>query len=234
MPTWHATDSLDWFKCPLLHSCCTLHISESQLVSEEDLVTLLPSALSLLWNAKTNTNANTNAQQQIQIQSHKYVEHRSPVPSQLVAKCCLLFQVHAGHADTCDKYVHKHRNTQIHMDRHTSAKTGIETHIQRYKCKDMFIFLVILLPSTLSCAQRNARGWQIYPQKKKPPYLSFQKLFALNFCQCAQFSFCMMGFSEKLCLQWNDFKENITFAFKELRTDKEFTDVSLACGDGKQ
>ena len=70
----------------------------------------------------------------------------------------------------------KYTNTQIHIDRHTSAKTEIKPHIQRYKCKDRFMFLVILLPSTLSCAQRNAGGWQIYPQKKKPPYLSFQKL----------------------------------------------------------
>ena len=97
-------------------------------------------------NGKTNTNAdtnaNTNAQQQIQIQSYKYVDHRSSVPSQLVAKCCLLFQVHAGHADTCDKYVHKHKNTQIHMDRHTSAKTDIKAHIQRYKCNDRFVFFV--------------------------------------------------------------------------------------------
>merc|ERR1719500_768345 len=43
-----------------------------------------------------------------------------------------------------------------------------------------------------------------------------------------------MGSSEKLCLQWNDFKENVTFSFKELREDKEFTDVTLACEDGHQ
>ena len=43
-----------------------------------------------------------------------------------------------------------------------------------------------------------------------------------------------MGSSEKLCLQWNDFKENITTLFKELRDDKEFTDVTLACEDGSQ
>ena len=43
-----------------------------------------------------------------------------------------------------------------------------------------------------------------------------------------------MGSSEKLCLQWNDFKENITFSFKELRNDKEFTDITLACEDGHQ
>ena len=43
-----------------------------------------------------------------------------------------------------------------------------------------------------------------------------------------------MGSSEKLCLQWNDFKENITFSFKVLRDDKEFTDVTLACEDDQQ
>ena len=39
---------------------------------------------------------------------------------------------------------------------------------------------------------------------------------------------------EKLCLQWNDFKENISLAFGDLRQDKEFTDVTLACEDGQQ
>ena len=40
--------------------------------------------------------------------------------------------------------------------------------------------------------------------------------------------------SEKLCLQWNDFKENVNSAFGRLRSDKEFTDVTLACEDGQQ
>ena len=44
----------------------------------------------------------------------------------------------------------------------------------------------------------------------------------------------MMPTSEKLCLQWNDFKENITCSFGELRQDKEFTDVTLVCEDGSQ
>ena len=43
-----------------------------------------------------------------------------------------------------------------------------------------------------------------------------------------------MDSSEKLCLQWNEFKENITISFKELRNDKDFTDVTLACEDGQQ
>ena len=40
--------------------------------------------------------------------------------------------------------------------------------------------------------------------------------------------------SEKLCLQWNEFNENVTSAFVRLRDDKEFTDVTLACEDGQQ
>ena len=40
--------------------------------------------------------------------------------------------------------------------------------------------------------------------------------------------------SEKLCLQWNDFKENLSASFADLRGDKEFTDVTLACEDGQQ
>merc|ERR1719341_3076056 len=44
----------------------------------------------------------------------------------------------------------------------------------------------------------------------------------------------MSNFDEKLCLQWNDFRENISSVFGDLREDKEFTDVTLACEDGQQ
>ena len=40
--------------------------------------------------------------------------------------------------------------------------------------------------------------------------------------------------SEKLCLQWNDFKENVNSAFGRLRDDKEFTDVTLASEEGSR
>ena len=39
--------------------------------------------------------------------------------------------------------------------------------------------------------------------------------------------------SETLCLQWNDFKENANALFENLREDHDFTDVTLACEDGK-
>jgi len=40
-----------------------------------------------------------------------------------------------------------------------------------------------------------------------------------------------MGTIEKFCLRWNDFDRNISGALKELREDKDFFDVTLACDD---
>ena len=40
--------------------------------------------------------------------------------------------------------------------------------------------------------------------------------------------------SEKLCLQWNDFQDNIISVFGNLRKDNDFADVTLACEDGQQ
>ena len=44
----------------------------------------------------------------------------------------------------------------------------------------------------------------------------------------------MMHNSEKLCLKWNEFRENISTGFGDLRNDREFSDVTLACDDGTQ
>ena len=43
-----------------------------------------------------------------------------------------------------------------------------------------------------------------------------------------------MNYSEKLCLKWNDFQENITSAVASLREDQDFTDVTLVCEDAQQ
>ena len=40
--------------------------------------------------------------------------------------------------------------------------------------------------------------------------------------------------SEKLCLQWNDFQDNVKSAFGNLRENIDFADVTLACEDGHQ
>ena len=44
----------------------------------------------------------------------------------------------------------------------------------------------------------------------------------------------IMNTDEKLCLQWNDFRENVSSAFGDLRQDQKFADVTLACEDGQQ
>jgi hypothetical protein len=42
-----------------------------------------------------------------------------------------------------------------------------------------------------------------------------------------------MGATEKFCLKWNDFETNISVAFRELREEKDFFDVTLACDDSQ-
>ena len=37
--------------------------------------------------------------------------------------------------------------------------------------------------------------------------------------------------SEKFCLKWNDFESNISSAFRDLKADKDFFDVTLACDE---
>lgn len=40
--------------------------------------------------------------------------------------------------------------------------------------------------------------------------------------------------TEKFCLRWNDFESNISVAFRELREDKDFFDVTLSCDEEQQ
>merc|ERR1712204_71941 len=40
--------------------------------------------------------------------------------------------------------------------------------------------------------------------------------------------------SEKFCLKWNDFQENVNSTIRNLRQECEFSDVTLACEDGQQ
>ena len=39
--------------------------------------------------------------------------------------------------------------------------------------------------------------------------------------------------TDQFCLRWNDFQSNISDAFKELREEKDFFDVTLACDDSQ-
>ena len=43
-----------------------------------------------------------------------------------------------------------------------------------------------------------------------------------------------MNTTEKFCLKWNDFSENLISTFSGLRTDKDLTDMTLACEDGTE
>ena len=43
-----------------------------------------------------------------------------------------------------------------------------------------------------------------------------------------------MASSEKFCLRWNDFESNVSTAFRDLREEKDFFDVTLACDDSSQ
>ena len=43
-----------------------------------------------------------------------------------------------------------------------------------------------------------------------------------------------MASSEKFCLRWNDFESNVSSAFRDIREEKDFFDVTLACDDDSQ
>ena len=42
-----------------------------------------------------------------------------------------------------------------------------------------------------------------------------------------------MGSSENFCLRWNDFESNVSGAFRELRAESDFFDVTLACDNSQ-
>ena len=44
----------------------------------------------------------------------------------------------------------------------------------------------------------------------------------------------MVSSSEKFCLKWNEFEPNMVSSFRELRTDTEFSDVTLVCEEDQQ
>ena len=40
-----------------------------------------------------------------------------------------------------------------------------------------------------------------------------------------------MGSTENFCLRWNDFESNVSGAFRDLRAEADFFDVTLSCTD---
>ena len=97
---------------------------------------------------------------------------------------------------------------------------------------------LLLASSQLSEVQRldqqSDRGWQQELMDVPTGWLWDQDIFGQG--QFLKILICdlMAAMSEKLCLQWNDFKANVNSAFRRLRDDKELTDVTLACEDGQQ
>ena len=43
-----------------------------------------------------------------------------------------------------------------------------------------------------------------------------------------------MSTNEKFCLKWNDFQQNITESYYDLRKEEDFSDVTLVCGEDQQ
>ena len=56
----------------------------------------------------------------------------------------------------------------------------------------------------------------------------------VGYCLATTISLRIRTMSEKLYLQWHDFKENVNSVFGKLRGKKEFTDITLVCEDGQQ
>ena len=40
--------------------------------------------------------------------------------------------------------------------------------------------------------------------------------------------------TNKFCVQWDDYEQNVKSSFKELREDREFADLTLVCQDGRE
>ena len=42
-----------------------------------------------------------------------------------------------------------------------------------------------------------------------------------------------MASTEKFCLKWNDFENNVSSAFNDIREEKDFFDVTLVCDNNQ-
>ena len=89
----------------------------------------------------------------------------------------------------------------------------------------------LYFPGPLGGIRRGTFCWVFPPCH--PTKIFFQKYLFKLFPETIYFDK-MQPAEEKLCLQWNDFSENISSAFGRLRADLDFTDVTLACEDGHQ
>ena len=86
-------------------------------------------------------------------------------------------------------------------------------------------------------SQNNDRHFSVLTTTKKyvqiTDHISKMNKIA-NFIRLIfQVDFVTMGAADtdNFCLRWNDFAENVSGAFKDLRAEKDFFDVTLACED---
>jgi len=56
-------------------------------------------------------------------------------------------------------------------------------------------------------------------------------MYINRWSDCRPLTLSDMASTEKFCLRWNDFETNISKAFKDIREEKDFFDVTLACDD---
>ena len=92
-------------------------------------------------------------------------------------------------------------------------------------CSFNHFHFYVCLVFTILWIWSNAEEMKQMKNRQRPIFLKPTKSVA---------AFADSNMSEKLCLKWNDFQENVNAAFGNLREDNEFADVTLACEDGQQ
>ena len=91
-----------------------------------------------------------------------------------------------------------------------------------------YIFRRILFAST-GCQTRRARHIPSHIEVNMAQQIFIYRVSTFLFSIAAP----RMATAEKFCLRWNDFESNISVAFRELREEKDFFDVTLACEDSQ-
>ena len=89
----------------------------------------------------------------------------------------------------------------------------------------MIMTMSVILKCSISIAQVLSQGTQMNERDRR----LFKTNQSVTYHSEPTVSHNMMG--EKFCLKWDDFQENLLASFEELRSDNDFTDVTLACED---
>ena len=99
------------------------------------------------------------------------------------------------------------------------------------KGKKWYIYERVYLCHPSKCSINSSLEWlTTVRQVKNCLFLVFHNSGFQLLLQIAR----MNTSPEKLCLNWKNFQQNISSAFRELRSDNDFSDVTLACEDAFQ